>query len=109
LLASVGLPSLVLQLRGPDARHYPETVRTTAYVAAVIALAGAFGLLVRSLRGFPSRHDVMASVGMALRRLLVATAAIAAQAGTSDGLWVSAAILCGYPLSFALRRIFPPT
>jgi len=110
LLTLVGLPLLVLLSRGPDPRHYPAMVRTSAYVAAAIALAGALGLLARSLRGVPwSRSDVMAAVGMALRRLLAATAAIAAQAGTSDGLWVAGAILCGYPLSFLLRRVFPPT
>jgi 4-hydroxybenzoate polyprenyltransferase len=109
LLAFLGLPHLILLLRESDAPH-PSAERTAAYAAVVIALAGALGLLWRSLRGNSwSRNDVMAAVGMALRRLLVATAAIAAQAGTSDGLWVAGAILCGYPVSFVLRRAFPPT
>jgi 4-hydroxybenzoate polyprenyltransferase len=110
VLALVGLPRLILQWRGPDPRHLPEGERMAACAAAVIALAGALGLLLRSLRPTVwSRSDVMAAVGMALRRLLVGTAAIAAQADTSAGLWVAGAILCGYPLSFVLRRVFPPT
>jgi len=109
LLAMIGLPHLLLLERGPDPRHYPDFEKTSAIVAAAIALAGALGLFSRTLRGFASQGEVMASVGMALRRLLVASAAIAAQAGTSDGLWVAAVILCGYPVSFVLRRVFPPT
>ncbi len=110
VLVLVGLPDLILLWRGPDLRHFPGIEPTAAYVAAGIALAGAFGLLLLSLKPDRwSQGDVMAAVGMALRRLLVATAAIAAQAGTRDGLWVAAAILCGYPLSHLLRRVFPPT
>ena len=108
LLALVGFPRLLLLGRAGEWNHSFE--RTSAIVAVAIGLAGALGLLARSLRrGTWSRSDVMGAVGMALRRLLVATAAIAAQAGTSDGLWVAAAILCGYPVSFVLRRVFPPT
>lgn len=110
VLALVGFPHLILLWRGPDPRHFPEAQTTAACAAAVLALTGAFGLLQRSLRQRTwERGDVMAAVGMALRRLLVATAAIAAQAGTSDGLLVAGTILCGYPLSFVLRRAFPPT
>lgn len=110
VLALVGLPHLILLLRGPDLRHVLSIEPRGTYVAAGIALAGALGLLQKSLRPGPwSRGDVMAAVGMALRRLLVATAAIAAQAGTRDGLWVAGAILCGYPVSHVLRRVFPPT
>jgi 4-hydroxybenzoate polyprenyltransferase len=110
LLALVGLPHLLLLWRGADWRHYGSVERTSACVAAAIAVAGALGLVARSLRGGAlSQRDVMAAVGMALRRLIVATAAIAAQAGSSDGLWVAAAILCGFPVSFVLRRVFPPT
>lgn len=112
VLVAVGLPHLIVQWRSPDLDPSlsPDVERMSAYAAAVIALAGAVGLLQRSLRlAAWSRSDVMAAVGMALRRLLVASAAIAAQAGTSDGLWVAGAILCGYPISFFLRRVFPPT
>jgi hypothetical protein len=53
--------------------------------------------------------EVGEAVGVALRRLLFATAALAAQAEGRDGLVVAAAILCGFPMSFGLRRLFPPT
>ncbi len=110
VLAVAGLPRLILLWRDPQPLQFSQGERAAAYAAALIAFAGALGLLQRSLRPAAwSRSDVMAAVGMALRRLLVASAAIAAQAGTADGLWVAGAILCGYPISFLLRRVFPPT
>lgn len=80
--------------------------------ALLLACAAAFGLLRRArvlARTLPQPADVRAGAGMALRRLLVASACFAAGSGTTAGLAVAAAILCGYPLSFALRRAFPPT
>jgi len=110
VLAFVGLPGVVELARGQDLGHLPRMEVIGSWAAAAIALAGAIGLLRRSLRPAPwNRSDVMASVGMALRRLLVATSAIAAQAGTPAGLWVAGSILCGYPVSYLLRRVFPPT
>ncbi|MBI5431941.1 MAG: UbiA family prenyltransferase [Planctomycetes bacterium] len=49
------------------------------------------------------------ATGMLLRRLLVFTAAVAISRGSIDGLCIGGAILCGYPLAFALRRVFPPS
>ena len=52
-------------------------------------------------------------MGAALRRLLIfsATCALvgAARGGSADGWIVAAVILAGYPVSFALRRVFPPS
>jgi len=49
--------------------------------------------------------------GMALRRLLVFSAALvlAHRGASNDALYVAAAILAGFPLAAALRRVFPPT
>jgi 4-hydroxybenzoate polyprenyltransferase len=110
LLALVGTIRMLLWLRHAGHAPWPRGEIRGACAGAAIALWGALGLIRRSLRRAPwHASGVMAAVGMALRRLLVATAAIAAQAGTRDGLWVAAAILCGYPVSHALRRVFPPT
>lgn len=92
----------------------PRTVAVplAGWSALLLACAAAIGL-VRHARVLacarPQPADVRAGAGMALRRLLVASACFAAGAGSAPGLAVAAAILCGYPLSFALRRAFPPT
>lgn len=49
------------------------------------------------------------ATGMLLRRLLVFTAAAAIARGSLDGVLIGAAILAGYPLAFALRKVFPPS
>ena len=46
---------------------------------------------------------------MALRRLLIFTATVALLRGAPAGVIVSLAILSGYPISFALRKLFPPS
>jgi hypothetical protein len=49
-------------------------------------------------------------MGMSLRRLLVFTAAATLLCVPQTRAWIVAgAILAGYPLSFALRRVFPPS
>lgn len=79
-------------------------------LAALVAAAGAFGLARAALQRAPwTRGRVMQVMGMALRRLLILTSAAALARGTPAGLAVALAILCGYPLSFALRKVFPPT
>jgi 4-hydroxybenzoate polyprenyltransferase len=77
-----------------------------------LALLGSFGLLhaAYELGGGTWRPaDVQRIAGMGLRRLLVASATLALGASTHDGFVVALLILCGYPLSFALRKLFPPT
>lgn len=78
--------------------------------AAAVALAGA-SALARAARApapwTPGR--VGATMGLALRRLLVFTAASALASGPPHGPWVAGAILLGYPLSWSLRRVFPPS
>jgi 4-hydroxybenzoate polyprenyltransferase len=101
-----------------------------AELAAALPLCAAFALGVRALLVEASRRDwsrplVGRATGMALRRLLIFTASCAliaflatrgarssssaaAIAGWSS-LVAAYGILLGYPLSFALRRVFPPT
>lgn len=59
-----------------------------------------------------SRADVEHAMGLALRRLLVFAAALAALAWRAprfDAWLVAAAILAGYAISAQLRRVFPPS
>lgn len=78
--------------------------------ALALAAAGAAGLVARarSVSAW-SPATIGASVGLALRRLLVFTAALALLTGQGDGLLLAAILLAGFPLSFALRRVFPPS
>lgn len=81
-------------------------------IALALGILGAFGLARVALRT-PTwkRGDVGRATGMALRRLLVFTAccAITGDTGKASGYVLAAVILCGYPISSALRRVFPPT
>jgi len=97
LLAAGGLP---VGAAGPGARA----------AALLLAGAGAWGLTARALSPAPwTPAAVGAAMGLALRRLLVFTAACALLAGTPAG-WIAAgAILLGYPLSWSLREAFPPS
>ncbi|HVS11931.1 MAG TPA: UbiA family prenyltransferase [Planctomycetota bacterium] len=81
-------------------------------LAGAIAWIAAFGLASAALGTREwSRAAVGRASGLALRRLLAFTAACAALADPlRTSAWiVAAAILCGYPLSWRLRRVFPPT
>ena len=79
-------------------------------LASLVAAAGAFGLLRAAFRRAPwTRPRLEQTMGMALRRLLIFTSASALLSGTQQGLIVAVAILVGYPVSFALRRVFPPS
>ena len=81
-----------------------------ALLAALLAAAGAWPL-ARIATGTTtwSKGLVMSAMGMGLRRLLVFTAVLACASGASEGPWVAAVILAGYPLAHALRRVFPPS
>jgi len=88
--------------------------------ATVVATVSAAGLVLHGLRlASPTRADVERTMGVLLRRLLVFTATVALMAtpfhrpqgadAWHDGWFVALAILAGYPVSFALRRAFPPS
>ena len=84
--------------------------RNRITLASVVAALGAFGLLRLAFRQQTwTRARVMQAMGMCLRRLLIFTAAAALLRGTPAGVAVALAILCGYPISFALRKVFPPS
>jgi 4-hydroxybenzoate polyprenyltransferase len=109
-LLCIGVVGTLLAL-GPLAPQ-PSGWRGHEWSPLVLAGAGALGLFraAHAPSGSAwSARDVQRATGMALRRLLVASAALAAGASPPAGLLVALAILCGYPLSFALRRVFPPT
>jgi 4-hydroxybenzoate polyprenyltransferase len=81
-------------------------------IALALGALGAFGLARVALRTkLWRRGDVGRATGMALRRLLVFTASCAIISGAPEhrGWILAAAILAGYPISSALRRVFPPT
>jgi 4-hydroxybenzoate polyprenyltransferase len=78
--------------------------------AIVITALGASGLAAASRRRAPwGQAEIGRVVGLGLRRLLVFTCALALACETLQGAVVAGAILCGYPISYALRGIFPPT
>ncbi len=79
-------------------------------VAALIAAGGSFGLLRLAFRrGTWTPALVLSAMGMALRRLLIFTAALAMARGTPHAFWAALLILGGYPISYGLRRLFPPS
>ncbi len=82
-------------------------------LALAIAAAAAVGL-ARAAWSTPDwdRAKVERAMGLTLRRLLVFAAAIAilaVQPIVLAPVAVALAILCGYPLSRSLRRVFPPS
>lgn len=77
----------------------------------LVGAGGAYGLArtAAERRGRAWSHaELEQGAGLGLRRLLVASAATALGAGAA-GLAVALVILAGYPLAFALRRVFPPS
>jgi len=77
--------------------------------AAFVAIWGSGPLAARAWKTRAWRKlDVLRAMGLALRRLLVFSAGTALIAG-SAGWIVAAAILCGYPISYLLRGVFPPS
>jgi len=114
LLLCVPLMPAPEPLGAPEARAgwsaLEPLARHSLALALVLAAAGSLGLLRAAARRAPwTRARVMQTMGMALRRLLVFTACAALLARTPQGLVVCAAILAGYPVSFLLRRVFPPS
>jgi 4-hydroxybenzoate polyprenyltransferase len=78
--------------------------------AGFVVVWGAAPLFVRAIRTRVwSKIDVLRAMGLALRRLLVFTAGAAVLSGAGPGWIVAAAILCGYPISYFLRGVFPPS
>lgn len=112
-LALIGIGAVATSL----AHHLPRPVPDwhdwqIGRMSLGLAGLGAIGLFLAAHQlgyGVWRASDVQRVAGMGLRRLLVASAALALGASTHDALVVALLILCGYPLSFALRKLFPPT
>lgn len=82
-----------------------------ALASAAVAWTAAAGLFAAARGGDWSRERVERAMGLALRRLLAFTAAcalLAVERGPAPAA-VAAVVLLGYPLSFGLRRVFPPS
>jgi 4-hydroxybenzoate polyprenyltransferase len=76
----------------------------------VIAALGASTLAAAARRRAAwTQAEICRAVGLGLRRLLVFTSAVAVARGTLEGTIVAGAILCGYPIAYALRAVFPPS
>lgn len=120
---ALGLASLVL-LSLP-CWHATEGLVVPRWSSLGLAALAAAALLREVARSGPwTRADAGRATGLGLRRLLVfsalvALASVPARGVERDGtqalvsaqtaLVVAAAILCGFPLSVALRKVFPPT
>lgn len=78
--------------------------------ALLVLGAGAVGLQRVALDGRRwTPRDVGPVMGMALRRLLLFTSAVAFLSGSPAG-WIGGVLLLGgFPSSHALRRVFPPS
>ena len=103
---------LSLAATAPEPLGTTDTVlgQVSPFLAIAVGAAGALGL-VRVALGTRSwaPATVVQAMGMALRRLLVFTAASAIAVPTVESTVVGALILLGVPLSYGLRRIFPPS
>jgi 4-hydroxybenzoate polyprenyltransferase len=111
VLAGIGFLGVTLAAQ-PDGAGLDALLSWPGRSAPILALVGASGLL----RAVWEQGDaawtpesVRRITGQALRRLLIASAALAAATGTQDGWWAAVWILCGYPLAHLLRKVFPPT
>ena len=110
VLAGIGFLGVLLAAQ-PE-RDALDALRWPERAAPLLALAGAYGLFSAVWAQGDAAWtpgNVRRITGMALRRLLIASAALAAATGTLDGGWVAVWILGGYPLAHVLRKVFPPT
>jgi 4-hydroxybenzoate polyprenyltransferase len=91
--------------------HAPTAVELD-FAALALAAAASWSLLRTA---WTTREWTRAAcgrfTGLALRRLLLFTAlaVLSHRAGTREGWILALAILAGFPVSAALRRVFPPT
>lgn len=109
-LALLALPILSLVRVGRAGFASRHEAGVVAAGAAFVAVWGAAPLLIRALKTRQWRKlDVLRAMGLALRRLLVFTAGAALLSGAAPGWMVAAGILCGYPIAYFLRGVFPPS
>jgi len=79
------------------------------FVPVLIGIGCAIGLGIEARREQWTRADVIAAMGVALRRLIGFSATVALLWGTTHAWIAAAAILACMPLSYFLRRLFPPS
>lgn len=111
VLAGIGFLGVTLAAQ-PEKAGLAALLGWPGRAAPILALVGAYGLFSAAWEQGDAAwtpESVRRITGQALRRLLIASAALAASTGIQDGWWTAVAILCGYPLAFLLRRLFPPT
>lgn len=99
-LAALALATLLPGPGGPYARG------AAAFVVA-LALVAPLKLVLQAREWTHTR--VIGVMGLLLRRLLVFTAVLALLTGWPWGVLTAALIGCGYPVSFGLRKLFPPS
>jgi 4-hydroxybenzoate polyprenyltransferase len=104
--AAVLLLAPALLASGSGARDLDQPAVLSSLVLSV---AAALGLVRAAADSDWSLSAVQRRMDLALRRLLIFSASVALLSSTREGGLVAAAILCGYPLSHALRRAFPPS
>jgi len=92
---------------GLHSERWPTEARTFASVL-LVGLA-ALGIVRASRVRTWTRALVMRGMGVSLRRLLVFTAAVALTTGGTHAWIVAGLILAGFPISYALRGVFPPS
>jgi hypothetical protein len=103
ILGALAALALVTVLPGPGGFY----ARGAAVIVVALALVAPLKLVLATPEWTHAR--VLGAMGALLRRLLVFTAALALLAGWPYGVFVAALIGCGYPLAFALRKLFPPS
>lgn len=102
--------ALLLALSPLSALVFRSAQDAGLIAALLLACAGAAGLLARAREKAPwSPAEVTRATGLGLRRLLVFTSALSLASGGRTGAIVAAAILAGYPVSYFLRGVFPPS
>lgn len=107
-LATAALCMLGLVLTPPWPGE-PLSFAVARAAALALALAALWPLRAWHTRPVLERAEVVACMGQLLRRLLVCAALIALTRATGASFAAAALVLCGYPLAFFLRRIFPPS
>jgi 4-hydroxybenzoate polyprenyltransferase len=109
-LALTALPVLAIVRVARDELVTPSEAGFVVAGTAFVVCWGAAPLAHRALRTRAwKKPDVLRAMGFALRRLLVFTAGAALLCGGPRGWIVALAILCGYPISYFLRGVFPPS
>lgn len=85
----------------------PTFARGAALVVAILGASGLLKLALKTETWTPGL--VMAAMGCCLRRLLIFSAAATLLLGTTESYIVGGCILMGYPASWLLRGLFPPS